>query len=270
MKYPPFEYCRARDLQEAYEAVNNGAIPYVGGTEILAAMGMGLVRFEKLVSLRSVPELRGIAEDGGDIVIAANTTHHEVAESPLIRRKLPMLASVAARIGNARVRAFGTVGGNLAFAEPRSDLLTALVAYGAVVRMSSPEGEREVSATDFYIGPYNSALRTGEILIHVRCRIRPSDVCAYRRFAFAERPLVNVGLANDSDAGSWRLAVGAAGEELFWSDFDSLSDIASGGIAQEIDVVGDASASEEYKRSVTETLIRRCIGDVRLGEVTRP
>ena len=148
--------------------------------------------------------------------------------------------------------------------------MTALAAYDAVVRVSSSQGEREVRATDFYIGPYDSDLRTGEILTHVRCRTRPSDACVYRRFAFAERPLVNVGLVKDSGGGSWRLAVGAAGEELFWRDFDSLSDIAPGGIAQEIDVVGDASASEGYKRSLAETLIKRCIGDVRDREVARP
>src|SRR5699024_10988976 len=120
-------------LGEALEAISEDAIPYCGGTELLLAMRAGLHRPELLVDVKRLRELAGITFYGQQLVIGATETHMDIAAHPAVRQHVPMLAAVEKGVGNARVRAQGSIGGNLCFAEPKSDVGTALIALQATV-----------------------------------------------------------------------------------------------------------------------------------------
>lgn len=257
MNLPSFEYERPADLATAFEAVGAGATPYCGGTELLAAMGMGLLQPDRLVSLRVVPELRGVEVADGRIAIGATTTHREVGGDDRVRSASPLLASVVQRVGNSRVRATGTVGGNLAFAEPRSDLATALIALGATVVLGDGVAEREQAVGDFITGPYEADLRPGELLLRVEVPADVADVAVYRKMTITERPVVGVAVVRLRTTGSWRVVVGAVGEQALVVEVADLDAVDAAGIAGDVDVTADHSGSETYKRQVTEVTVRR-------------
>ena len=119
----PFSILRPRSLREASEMLAEGgddAVAYAGGTELLLAMKQGGLRFDSLVDLKTIPGLATIVERGGGLEIGALATHREISRSPLVRERYPALARLESRIANPRVRATGTLGGNLVFAEPHS------------------------------------------------------------------------------------------------------------------------------------------------------
>ena len=151
MTIPAFDYQLAAGLEEALQALAEGATPIHGGTELLPAMELGLLAPERVVSLRAIPELRRCERDGDLLVLGAGLTHDDVATSPLVADHAPVLAEVANDVGNIRVRCTGTLGGNLAFAEPRSDVATVLLALGAGVRLAGVDGEREVPMREFVL-----------------------------------------------------------------------------------------------------------------------
>lgn len=261
MNLPPFDYDRPRDLTSALMSVGEGSVPYCGGTELLAAMGMGLLQPERLTSLRSVPELRGVTVSDGRLSVGATTTHREVAADAQVQSASPLLAHVANRVGNSRVRATGTAGGNLAFAEPRSDLATALIALEADVVLQDASSTRTVGLSDFLLGPYEADLRPGELLVRIEVTADHSDVAAYRKMTITERPVVGVAVVRVRETGRWRVVVGAVGELPLAVDFDSLDAVDAAGIAGQLDVVPDHSGSEAYKRRVTEVTVLRCCQD---------
>ncbi len=95
-----------------------------------------------VIDIGRVPELRGVSAEGGSIRIGALTTHAEIASSAEVRQSLAALAEAAAVVGDPAVRNRGTIGGNVAHADPASDLPTVLVALGASVIVVGPRGER--------------------------------------------------------------------------------------------------------------------------------
>jgi carbon-monoxide dehydrogenase medium subunit len=258
MNLPPFEYDAPNELVGALNAVADGAVPYCGGTELLASMSMGLVKPGRIVSLRKLEELRYLNVGAGALSLGATMTHREVARNDQVRATAPLLADVAQRVGNSRVRATGTVGGNLAFAEPRSDLSTVLVALGARVVLVDVVGSRLLPLAEFLQGPYETDLRSGELLVRVEVPADAAGVAIYRKVTLTERPVVGVALIRLREAAVWRVVVGAVGSGPFVVEADSLDDIDPTSVAGEVDVMADLSGAEGYKRKLTEVTIQRC------------
>lgn len=258
MTLPAFEHAAPADLSTVLAAVADGAVPYCGGTELLAAMSMGLLQPDRIVSLRKLEELRGIGTADGVLAIGATTTHREIARSEQVRTAAPLLADVAHRVGNARVRATGTIGGNLAFAEPRSDVSTVLIALGARVALADASGSRHVPLVDFLHGAYETDLQPGELLLRVDVPLGAADVGVYRKVTITERPVVGVAVARLRETGTWRVVVGAVGDEPYVAEAANLEDVDAVAIASAVDVMADLSGSEDYKRHLTEVTVRRC------------
>jgi aerobic carbon-monoxide dehydrogenase medium subunit len=258
---PPFRLCRPRNLTEALDVISEEKVPYCGGTELLLAMRAGLHRPETLVDIKQLPELCGVATDEGTVVLGAAERHADLAESPIVREHLPMLSTVEGAVGNARVRAQGSIGGNLCFAEPKSDVATALVAYGAEVTLAGPAGRRAVAVEDFVAGPYFADKESNELLLDVRIPIpAPGTRAIYLKYQIAERPTVGVALLHDATAGQCRLVVGAVGEvQMLWT-FGDPSEIEPEAVVEELDPTPDLTGSERYKRHVATVFIRRAIG----------
>ncbi len=262
---PSFDYELASSLEEALRAMAAGAAPIHGGTELLPAMGLGLLAPSRVVSIRTLEELRICQRDDDQLVLGAGLSHHDLATSPLVREGAPLLAEVAGGIGNIRVRCTGTLGGNLAFAEPRSDICTVLLALGARVRLASLEGNRELSIHEFALGAYETDLREGELITAVTVPFEASRAGFYHKIVFSERPVVGVALAA-ADNG-WRLAIGAVGMAPEIVHVAQLADIEPRSIAANIETTEDLGGSAEYKMHLTAVTIERCLIDAERQDV---
>ncbi|HME63132.1 MAG TPA: FAD binding domain-containing protein, partial [Candidatus Binatia bacterium] len=104
---------------------------YAGGTELLLAMKHDLLRYEHLVDVKTIPDLDKIETKSGAVMIGSTATHRAIERSSLVKQNLRVLAELETKVANVRVRASGTLGGNLCFAEPHSDPATLLTALGA-------------------------------------------------------------------------------------------------------------------------------------------
>lgn len=256
---PPFRLARPTALEDALAAIGDDDVPYCGGTELLLAMRAGLHRPDTLVDLKRLAELRGIRRVGDDVVVGAAEVHMDVAASPLVREHLPMLARVERAVGNARVRAQGSVGGNLCFAEPKSDVATALIAYGAAVVLASSRGRRELPVAELIAGPYFADKEPDELLVEIRVPVPGPGVRAeYLKFQTMERPTLGVALVCDA-TGACRLVVGAVGETPMLWTFEHLREVDPAAIAEQVDPTPDLAGSESYKRHVTEVFVRRTV-----------
>jgi carbon-monoxide dehydrogenase medium subunit len=254
---PAFALRRPATLEEALELIDDDAVPYWGGTELLLAMKMGLYRPAALVDLKRIPELTGITVTADGLVIRAGVTHAEIASSPLVAEHAPLLAVAAQTVGNARVRAQGTIGGNLCFAEPRSDIATVLTALDARVRLRSAAHAREIRVPDFVLGAFYADRAPEEILVEVVVPL-PAPVGVYRKYQTVERPTVVVALVRRADSG-YRVVVGAVAEVPLVVDAPTLADVDAERTAADIDPIADLTGQADYKRHVTKVYVERAI-----------
>ena len=259
MSMRPFDHERAEDLTGALAAVRAGAVPYRGGTELIGAMNMGLLQPDRLVSLRDVAELDVLERRGDTLWLGAGLTHLQVSSSPLVRECAPLLAEVAEQVGNIRVRATGTLGGNLAFAEPRSDVSTTLLALDARIVLVDGDDQRRLRIDEFILGPYEPDLQPGELVLGFEVPDGQVDIWRYEKVTITERPVVGVALVRQASSGRWRAVIGAVGEVPTAYEADELHLLDAGSIAEEVEVVPDHAGSEGYKRRLVRVALNRCI-----------
>ncbi len=277
----PFALHRPRSLDEAAEllAEHRGeAALYAGGTELLLLLKEGLLRVGNLIDLKRVPGLGDITAEDGHVVIGAIARHRTVERSPVLRAACPIVAAVAQHVANVRVRTVGTVGGNLAFADPHSDLATLFLALDGSVRLWRQGREREVPLADFVRGPYETAREEDEVLIAVRLRPWPAGtVATYVKFGMYERPTLGVALALTLDAAGRevvgaRVAVGCVNprprrlpsvERLACGRTvtDVLADAGrlAAAAADAVEPADDLHGSADYKRDMTRVFVRRAL-----------
>lgn len=261
MRLPAFDYTLAHSLDEALEAAAQGASAMCGGTELLAAMAMGLLQPDSVVSLRALSELRVIEEAAdGALHIGSCTPHVGIERSRLALERFPILHDVVHDIGNARVRAFGTIGGNLAFGDPRSDILVGFAALSAQVELrSQASGSRVVPVREFVMGPYWSDLEEGELISRITIPTDAPRRGVYEKIRFSERPVVAAALTYDDLDQPATLVIGSVQDEILVIDDQRIAELDPGAIAGEVDPDPDSHGSVDFKRHLTETIVRRCI-----------
>jgi aerobic carbon-monoxide dehydrogenase medium subunit len=172
-----FAYHRPRSLAEAVGLLadlGEEARPLAGGHSLIPMMKLRLAAPEHLVDLRAIADLKGISAEGGDIVIGAMTSQHELIASDLLGARLPILRETSTVIADPQVRYLGTLGGNVANGDPGNDMPAVMMALGATYHLAGKKGERRVAARDFYQGAYFTALEPGEILTHIRIAAPPA------------------------------------------------------------------------------------------------
>jgi carbon-monoxide dehydrogenase medium subunit len=162
-----FEYSAPKTLDEALGLLAEGAKPLAGGMSLIPMMKLRLAAPEHLVDLGRIKDLSYIREQGGSLHIGATATHHDVESSPLVRGKCPLLAETASHIGDVQVRNMGTIGGSVAHADPSADYPAALQALEAKLVLKGAKSERIVSADDFFVDTFTTALEPGEIVREV-------------------------------------------------------------------------------------------------------
>src|SRR2546428_13725417 len=162
-------------------------------------MKLGLLRPPHLVDVKRIAGFGDIA-DGPSLTIGATVTHRTLERSPLVRARCPLVASAARHVANVRVRNAGPVGGNLAFADPHSDLATLSLTLEATVALVSPRGRRELPLADFVRGPWETARASDELLALVSLTPWPvGTAAAYVKFGVHERPTLGVAVALQLD-----------------------------------------------------------------------
>ncbi len=214
----PFRYLdpiTIADASIALARLGDEAKVYAGGAELLLLVREGIVRPTTLVDVKHIGALSGIAWQGDVLRIGATETHARVAAHPLVRTHAPMLAEAATHIGNVRVRAQGTIGGNLCFADPHADPATVLLAYDTTVVAGSAAGTREIALDAFLKDTYEVDLAPDELLVEIRTRPAPAGWrYAYLRFEQYYRPTLNVAvsaLVTSGVVAEARLVVGCVG-----------------------------------------------------------
>jgi carbon-monoxide dehydrogenase medium subunit len=194
----PFDYIRPSTLDEAVRALaeaGEDAKPLAGGQSLLPLLRLRMAAPALLVDLGSIDELRGVRDDGDELVIGAMTTHAMLLAEPLVRTHAGVLADAVATVADRQVRHRGTIGGSLSHADPAADLPAAAVAADATLEVAGPSGRRTVAAADFFVDFLTTALRPDELLVAVRVPKRPDWVGHYLKFNQVAQAWATVGVA---------------------------------------------------------------------------
>jgi carbon-monoxide dehydrogenase medium subunit len=268
-----FALHRPGSLDEALSlrsSLGEDAALYAGGTELLLAMKLGVLDYAHLIDVKRIEELAGIARADGVVRIGARATHREIERSPLVPAAL---AELERHVANVRVRAMGTLAGNLAFGEPHADPPALLATLGATVELAGPGGTRELAIEEFLTGPFETALGEDELIAAIRVPVGDADVrAAYRKFQVLERPAVGVAACGRIAGGVFTdppaIVIGSVDEVLVRisadlagaapDDEDALEAVRTAA-CEAVDPVDDLSGSAEYKRHLTGVLATRAV-----------
>nr|WP_030503367.1 xanthine dehydrogenase family protein subunit M [Micromonospora purpureochromogenes] len=276
----PFEYERATSVDHAIslmERLGSTSRLIAGGHSLLPMMKLRLASFDYLIDINDLHDELGYIEAGPDeLRIGALTRHRELLESATLTAAFPIFADAERVIADPVVRNRGTLGGSLCQADPSEDLSAVCTALDASCVIRGPGGaERVVSMEEFHVGPYETAVGDGEMLVEIRLPVRPGCGSAYEKV--------------ERRAGDW--AVVSAGAAV-WLDGDVISDARVGlaavgpnttGIpeisaalrgqepgeslfaqagaiaARSCDPVTDQRGSADYKRHLADELTRRTL-----------
>jgi carbon-monoxide dehydrogenase medium subunit len=166
-----FAYHRPSSVKEAVSLLGklgDDARAIAGGHSLIPMMKLRLASPAHLIDLAGVADLKGIREDGKDIVIGTMTTQHEVIGSDLLAKKIPILGETSVQIADPQVRYVGTIGGNVANGDPGNDMPAVMMCLNATYHAVGKSGERRIAAREFYQGAYFTALEPGEIVTAIR------------------------------------------------------------------------------------------------------
>jgi len=274
-----YDYHRPASLAEAVAMLSDlgeDARVLAGGHSLIPMMKLRLAQPTALVDLARLPELKGIVVEGGELVIGAGVTQHELIASEELARRCPILREAAAMIADPQVRYCGTVGGNVANGDPGNDLPALMQCLDATYVAVGRGGERRLKARDFYQGAYATALEPGEILTQVRIPEPPAGHgWAYEKLkrkvgdyatAAAAVVLVRSGGAITSAAvaltnlADTPVFARAAGDALVGTDGGEAAAANAASVARTLmNPASDGRGPADYRASVGAVMVRRAI-----------
>ena len=194
-----FEYERPASVEEAIELLKKygeEAKILAGGHSLIPAMKLRLEKPSRLIDIGRITELRYIKDEGDTIAIGATTTHWMIESSNIVRSKIPLLSQTAGSIGDVQIRNMGTIGGSLANADPAADYPAAILATEAEIVVQGPNGKRTIKAGDFFVGMFQTALETNELIVEIRVPVHPPNTGAtYLKFPHPASGFAVVGCA---------------------------------------------------------------------------
>ena len=279
--YPAsFEYHAAHSVDEAVALLvehGSDAKLIAGGHSLVPLLKLRFAQPAHLVDIRRIPNLGGIREEGGTIVIGAATTHTQIERSDLLQRRLPIVAEAARQIGDPQVRNMGTIGGSLAHADPGADLPAVMLAVDASFRATGRLGARTIAARDFFVDVLTTALEPNEVLTEIRIPVgfrRSGGAYEKHRHPASGYALIGVAAFIALDGaqaiqeariavtgggaramrveGAERALIGQAAE-------DSVIERAADRVGTGIEVRGDLQGSAAYKANLAVVHARRAI-----------
>lgn len=276
-----FEYRKAGSIAEAVQLLsdNPGAKILAGGHSLIPLMRFRLARPEVVIDIGGIANLRGITVSGDTINIGALTTHAEIAASADVQRSNGLLAEAAGGIGDPAVRNRGTIGGNLAHADPASDWATVLTALGASVSAQGPSGSRTIAVADLVEDAFTTVLAEDELITTVSVPVLAANQRAeYAKMAHPASFYAVVGgavvVTMDGDrCTAASVAVGgltprpvkaAAVEQALSGTTLTMASIgdATARLGEDlsgVDIIGDVFASAEFRSGVAPVEVKHAL-----------
>ena len=260
------DYVRPGTLEEAVSllAAHDGARALAGGQTLVNVMKARAAAPDVLVDLADLDELRAIGFTDGALEIGAMVTYAQLVSSSEVEVARPILGEVAARIGDVQVRNRGTVGGNVCVADPTNHLPPLLVALDARFTILGAGGERTVSADEFFVGVYMTAVGEGELLTKISVPPSSGAGDGFAGLTIGKHgTYVANAAATVAEDGSVRIALGcvdavsvrATTMEQALSNGD-LSETAvraaAEGLGASLDPPGDVHGSADFRRHLAE------------------
>jgi len=276
-----FEYKKASSVEEALTLLNEDAKLLAGGHSLIPAMKLRLNQPSTVIDISRISNLRGIRDGGDYIIIGANSTHHDIVKSELVQSSARILSQGGDLIGDIQVRNKGTLGGSIAHADPAADWPAMLIACNATIRLQSKDGARDVSADDFFLGFYETALTEEEIITEVHIPKQSTNTIGYyakfpqpaSRFAIVGCAVVvtlDAGICDQVNIAfngvSDHAFRDAAAEDALRGQAFSRENIEAAAVAaaEGVDVMSDPYASETYRKHLAKVFTRRAFAGVRL------
>jgi xanthine dehydrogenase FAD-binding subunit len=279
-------YVAPSSLEQAAEYLRAGEVTILaGGTDLMPQSQGGRMKIKRtLMNIRHVPELNGIAVDGGAIRIGALATMTEIMQSELVKKHLPMLIQACDHFASNQIRNAATIGGNICNASPAGDTLVPLLVLDAEVELASkPNGSltrRRLPLSDFFAGPGKTKLGPAELLAGVRIPLPPAHHYA-RFFKFGTRPAldistISIGIAGILNGGALthtRVAFGAVapvpmraprteqaleGRRLDPATIEAVANVAR----DEVTPIDDIRATAWYRKELIHNITKRMLAHV--------
>jgi carbon-monoxide dehydrogenase medium subunit len=275
----PFEYHRPASLTEAtglLAELGDDAHVLAGGHSLIPMMKLRMAAPEHLIDLQDIAELKGIAREGGEIVIGAMTTQHDLIASDELAGAVPLIREAALQIADPQVRYLGTIGGNVANGDPGNDMPGLMQCLGATFELDGPNGQRRVAARDFYQSAYVTARGDDEILSRIRIPVPATGhghayeklkrkIGDYATAAAAVLLTVSVGRCDSASVAMTNLSdtpvfAAEAGAALAGSDLGgSAVDAAVAAALAAIDPTADNRGPVAFKKHVAGVILKRAI-----------
>jgi carbon-monoxide dehydrogenase medium subunit len=281
MKPPDFEYARPSSVPEAVAllaaAGGDGKI-LAGGQSLVPLLNFRLATPALLVDINRISELGYVVEDGETLRVGAGTRMRTLELDPLVRERIPILRAAAAWVGHVQIRNRGTVGGSIAHADPAAEVPAICALLDAELVAVGPRGERRIAASSFFAGFLTTDLREDEVLVEARFPIpAPAARWGFREFAQRRGDFALAGAAAmisgaaDGTVDQARVVVfGTADRPLRATDAEvglAGATLSPHAIAAAASSAAAAAAAEDprpdadYRRRLTETMVRRALED---------
>ncbi len=275
-----FEYYRASSIAEAGELLRKhpGAKLLAGGHSLIPLLKLRLTSPPALIDIGRIAELRGIGVKDGKVRIGSLTTHAELARSKELQQHCPALAEAASQVGDPAVRNRGTIGGNVAHADPASDLPTVLTALGARFESVGPGGKKAIDANGFFQGVMATSLAESDLLTDIEVPAKAAGQgTSYVKFSHpaSRYAVIGVAVSVTIAGGKCTAAAVALGglvprpvragsvEKALVGQALTADTIASAAarVSQDLgkDLLGDLFASAEYRRGVAPVWVKRAV-----------
>ena len=280
-----FDYHAPTSLEETFDLLNtHGEDAYLmaGGTALVLLLQQGLLQPGHVVGLQKVAQLQGVRRlDDGGLQIRAMTTHRQAEKSPDVQAYCPALVENFSHVATIRIRNQGTVGGNLAHADPAQDPPPMLIALDGQAVIASRRGERRVPLDEFFVDYFETALQPGEVLVSIDLPPLPAGTrVTYKKFlprtqddyaTVAVAAALRVGA--DSTCEDVRVALGAAGTTPIHArnvenalrgqrlDAQKIKDAAAL-VRDEVDPLDDLRGSAAYKREMARVWTQRALQEL--------
>jgi CO/xanthine dehydrogenase FAD-binding subunit len=281
MKPAPFRYVAARTVEQALHLkaeYGDEARFLAGGQSLVPTMNFRLTQPAVLIDINPLAEVAGVKNGAAQLVrIGALTRYRTLERDPAIAKDLPLIAEALPHIAHPQIRNRGTIGGNLAHADPASEMPAIVVALDGKLRAQSVRGERWVDASDFFVGALTTALALDEMLMEVELPVASprSGACfmemARRRGDFAIIGVAcTIGVDEDGNCRAARIALCNAGDGPVFAAAASASLVgrpigapeikeAAALVQNAIDPGGSIHASKEFQRHLAGVLTARAL-----------
>ena len=238
-------------------------VPLAGCTDVYVNLNFGILPQKRFLNLWGLDELRKIETRDGVLSIGALATYTRIIGSPLVRRRLPILAAASREIGGVQIQNRGTLGGNIANGSPAGDTLPVLAAAEAVLVLASAKGRRRVAFNSFYTGYRKSVLAPDELIATVEIPRVPGRQWFRKVGTRAAQAISKVVMAAVRGEAP-RIALGSVAPTVVRLPRTEAV-LAAGGSIQaarqaldgEIAPIDDIRSSAEYRRRVAGNLLER-------------